>query len=82
MTFDKETRQAIAKAIENGISAKMEVYEEEWVTDAKLCELLPALHAELPETLWRQDPTRASVGRNMERHLHSIQAMDVSSPQD
>lgn len=42
MTFDKETRQAIAKAIENGISAKMEVYEEEWVTDAKLCELLPA----------------------------------------
>lgn len=33
-------------------------------------------------TIKTQDPTRASVGRNMERHLHSIQAMDVSSPQD
>lgn len=42
MTLDTTTRRLIAKAIEQGISAKMETYNEKWITEVELCKELPS----------------------------------------
>lgn len=41
MTFDKQTRDAIAAAIERGLTQRMETYEEEWLSADDLCKRLP-----------------------------------------
>ena len=38
MTLDKDTRNAIALAVEKGITRRMEMYEEVWLTGEQLCE--------------------------------------------
>ena len=37
-TLDKDTRNAIALAVENGMARRMEMYEEVWLTGEQLCE--------------------------------------------
>lgn len=41
MTFDKLTREAIAQAIESGITARMETYDEVWLTAEQLSGRIP-----------------------------------------
>lgn len=38
MTLDKDTRNAIALAVEKGMTRRMEMYEEVWLTGEQLCE--------------------------------------------
>lgn len=38
MTLDKQTREAIAKAVTKNISEAMEIYEERWITSDELLE--------------------------------------------
>ena len=37
-TLDKDTRNAIALAVEKGMTRRMEMYEEVWLTGEQLCE--------------------------------------------
>jgi len=37
MTLDKETREAIAKAVQRAQIEAAEIYQERWVTGAELC---------------------------------------------
>ncbi len=41
MSLDKLTRLEIADAVSKAIKESMEVYREQWVTEAQLCEDLP-----------------------------------------
>lgn len=38
VTLDKDTRNAIALAVEKGMARRMEMYEEVWLTGEQLCE--------------------------------------------
>lgn len=38
MVLDRQTREAIALAVEKGITRRMEMYEEVWLTGDQLCE--------------------------------------------
>lgn len=46
MTLDRMTREAIASAVERAVRARMEIYDEEWLTAKELSHRLPIFGAE------------------------------------
>ena len=57
MTLDKETRLAVAAAVQKATMEVNEVYTEEWLTGKQLCEQVPLFTKEWLRHNWRMLPS-------------------------
>jgi hypothetical protein len=57
MILDKETRMAVAAAIQKATMEANEVYNEEWLTGKQLCEQIPLFNKEWMRHNWRMLPS-------------------------
>jgi hypothetical protein len=84
MTLDKETREAIAKAVQRAQMEAVEIYDEKWVTGAELCKAMAMFSKDWLENFgWKLPRERIEVtcddgSRRVTRWgypLHQIQRM-------
>ncbi len=57
MILDKETRMAVAAAVQKATMEANEVYNEEWLTGKQLCEQVPLFTKEWLRHNWRLLPS-------------------------
>ena len=57
MTLDKETRMAVAAAVQKATMEANEVYNEEWLTGKQLCDQVPLFTKEWLRHNWRMLPS-------------------------
>ena len=84
MTLDKETREAISKAVQRAQMEAAEIYQERWVTGAELCAMVAMFSKDWLENFgWKLPRERIEVtcddgSRRVTRWgypLHQIQRM-------